>query len=205
MSFPGTSNLSVPTANRPVKKITKIKIQFKFPGCKENHFYILPFRQAEAYINQPDIISTGPQNFLTSRIGHLHHDIILLLQAESFRVLLSCASQGFCHLILTGITKFKYGRQNEKDSGHSSKMTLSCKWPIDFTVLLLFEFLKKNHLPIEQDKNRVHQPDSKIHQPQAIGHYFLCKLLPLTLSKPKCLMEFCKVTLTFDESADKIL
>ena len=34
---------------------------------------------------------------------------------------------------------------------------------IDFTVLLLFEFLKKRHLPIGQVKNRIHQPDSKIH------------------------------------------
>ena len=29
-----------------------------------------------------------------------------------------------------GITKFKYERKNEKDSGGSSKMTPSCKWPI---------------------------------------------------------------------------
>ena len=34
---------------------------------------------------------------------------------------------------------------------------------IDFTVLLLFEFLKKHHLPITQVKNRIHSPDSKIH------------------------------------------
>ena len=47
---------------------------------------------------------------------------------------------------------------------------------IYFTVLLLFEFLKKHHLPIGQVKNRIHQPDSKIHQPWAIGHYFLCTL-----------------------------
>ena len=63
MSFPGTSNLSVPTANRPVKNITKIKIQFNFIGCKENHFYSLPFIQAEASIYQPDIISTSPKTF----------------------------------------------------------------------------------------------------------------------------------------------
>ena len=54
---------------------------------------------------------------------------------------------------------------------------------IYFTVLLLFEFLKKHHLPVGQVKNRIHQPDSrihqpdsKIHQPWAIGHYFLCML-----------------------------
>ena len=40
---------------------------------------------------------------------------------------------------------------------------------IDFTVLLLFEFLKKHHLPVGQVENRIHQPDSKIHQPRAIG------------------------------------
>ena len=34
---------------------------------------------------------------------------------------------------------------------------------IDFTVLLLFEFLKKHHLPVGQVKNRVHKPKSKIH------------------------------------------
>ena len=27
---------------------------------------------------------------------------------------------------------------------------------IDFTVLLLFEFVKKHHLPVRQVKNRVH-------------------------------------------------
>ena len=35
-----------------------------------------------------------------------------------------------CYLNLTGATKFKYERKNEKNSGHSSKMTLSGKWPI---------------------------------------------------------------------------
>ena len=29
------------------------------------------------------------------------------------------------------MTKFKCERNNEKDSGRSSKMTLSCKWPIN--------------------------------------------------------------------------
>ena len=47
---------------------------------------------------------------------------------------------------------------------------------IDFTVLLLFEFLKEHHLPVGQVKNRLHQPASKIHQPRAIGHHFLCML-----------------------------
>ena len=84
-------------------------------GCKENHFYSLPFGQAEASIQQPRHHFNQPQNVLTSRI-------------------------------------------------------------IVFTVLLLFEFLKKNHLSTGQVKNRIHQPNSKIHQPRAIGHYFLCTL-----------------------------
>ena len=47
---------------------------------------------------------------------------------------------------------------------------------IYFTILLLFEFLKKHHLPIGQVQNRIHQHDSKIHQSRAIEHYFLCTL-----------------------------
>ena len=54
----------------------------------------------------------------------------LLLRQESFRVFLSCTYYGFCHLNLAGITKFKYEKKNEKDSGRSGKMTPSCKWPI---------------------------------------------------------------------------
>ena len=40
---------------------------------------------------------------------------------------------GFCFFVQIKafvITKFKYERKNEKDSGRSSKMTPSCKWPI---------------------------------------------------------------------------
>ena len=32
-----------------------------------------------------------------------------------------------------------------------------------FTILLYFEFLQKLHLPVGQVKNRIHQPDNKIH------------------------------------------
>ena len=34
---------------------------------------------------------------------------------------------------------------------------------IDFTVPLLFEFLKKHDLPVGHVKNRIHYPASKIH------------------------------------------
>ena len=46
------------------------------------------------------------------------------------RVFLSCANYRLCYLNLAGITKFKCERKNEKNSGRSSKMTLSGKWPI---------------------------------------------------------------------------
>ena len=35
-----------------------------------------------------------------------------------------------CYLNLTGATKVKYEKKTEKNSGRSSKMTPSCKWPI---------------------------------------------------------------------------
>ena len=52
---------------------------------------------------------------------------------------------------------------------------------LDFTDLLLFEFLKKHYLPIGQVRNRIHWLDSKIHQPRAIEHYFLCTLSVICL------------------------
>ena len=51
-------------------------------------------------------------------------------------------------------------------------------------ILLLFELLKKHYLPIVQVKNRIHLPNSKIHLPQAIRHYFLCTLRKNPLKKP---------------------
>ena len=70
------------------------------------------------------------QEYFSNRPFNLHHDAMLLPRPESFRMLFSCANQGFCYLNLAGITEFKYKRTNEKDSGHSSQMTPSCKWPI---------------------------------------------------------------------------
>ena len=60
----------------------------------------------------------------------MHDDVILLLRPQSFRVLFSCANKGFFYLTLAGINKFRCERKNEKDSGRSSEMTPSCKWPI---------------------------------------------------------------------------
>ena len=62
---------------------------------------------------------------------HWQYDVILVLRPESFKVLLSCANQGFCYLNLSGITRFNYERNNEKDFGRSSEMTPSCKWSVE--------------------------------------------------------------------------
>ena len=43
---------------------------------------------------------------------------------ESFRVLLPYENYGFCNLNLTGISKFKYERKNEMNSGPSSKKSV---------------------------------------------------------------------------------
>ena len=64
----------------------------------------------------------------------LRHKILLLYfllkLPEFFRVLLSCANQGFCYLNLTVIKKSKYERKIEMDSGSSCQMMPPCKWPI---------------------------------------------------------------------------
>ena len=62
------------------------------------------------------------------------------------------------------------------DRHHSTSPQNFLTRRIDFTVLLLIKFLKKHHLPFGRVKNRIHLPDSKIHKPRAIGHYFLCML-----------------------------
>ena len=73
-------------------------------GCEGNWVKIRPSKQSHL------------------AIGHLHDDVILLLQSEPFKVLLPCVNKGFCLVNLAGITKFKYERRNGKDSGRSSKM-----------------------------------------------------------------------------------
>ena len=50
----------------------------------------------------------GPSKQSHGVIGHLHDDVILLLQPEPFKVLLSCVNTGFCFVNLAGVTKFKY-------------------------------------------------------------------------------------------------
>ena len=74
------------------------------------------------------------------RIGHLHDGVILLLRPESFGSFLSCENYRLCYLNLAGITKFKCERKNEKNSGRSSKMTPSSKWPIRIFLYLSYSF-----------------------------------------------------------------
>ena len=95
--------------------INKFQKENYYQGAKKSIFTACHSRKLKLAFTNPDVISTSPKSFLSSRI--------------------------------------------------------------DFTLLLLFEFLKEHHLPSGQVKNRFHQPDRKIHQPRAIGHYFLCTLI----------------------------
>ena len=82
-----------PSSLQPVtKKLTEITE--KLPQSKAEHVYSRSECKENHAFASPDVISTSPQNFLTSRI--------------------------------------------------------------DFTVLLLFAFLEKHHLPVGQVKNRIH-------------------------------------------------
>ena len=67
---------------------------------------------------------------LVGQIGHMHDDVILLLLPESFRVLLCYANYGFCYLNLTGISKFKYERIKERNSGASSQKDVTVQLSI---------------------------------------------------------------------------
>ena len=55
---------------------------------------------------------------------------LILLQPESFGFFLSCANCHLCYFNLAEITKFKCEWKNGENSGRSSKMMPSCKWPI---------------------------------------------------------------------------
>ena len=107
-------------------------------------------------------------------VGHLRYDIILLLRPESFKVLLSCANEGFCYSNLTGITKFKYERRNEKDSGRRSKITPSCKWPITCLQILLRGV--GNHLTVLRPTDRPTERRSAPQGNQCLISHFLASL-----------------------------
>ena len=70
-----------------------------------------------------------------NNVASVQNNVVAML----FRVLLSCANQGFCYLNLIWITKFKYERKNEKNSCRSSKMTPACYSP-QFSEVKLFTF-----------------------------------------------------------------
>ena len=64
--------------------------------------------------------------------------LLLLLLPESFRVLLCYANYGFCHLNLTGISKFKYERIKERNSGASSQKDVIVQLSIVSEMLVPF-------------------------------------------------------------------
>ena len=82
----------------------------------------------------------GLQTSIVGQIGHMHDDVILLLLPESFRVLLCYANYGFCYLNLTGISKFKYERIKERNSGPSSQKDVIVQLSIVSEILVPFCF-----------------------------------------------------------------
>ena len=63
-------------------------------------------------------------------IDHFHDGVISLLRPEFIAILYYYENFGYCCFMLSGITGFEYERENAVNSGLSSKMTPSCKWPI---------------------------------------------------------------------------
>ena len=78
-----------------------------------------------------------------------HHFTITTRILQDFAFL---CKWGLCYSNLTGITKFKYERKNEKDSGRSSKITPSCKWPITCLQILLRGM--GNHVTVHRPTDR---------------------------------------------------
>ena len=63
-------------------------------------------------------------------IGHLHDGVILLLRPESFSFFLSNLNLVIPVRVKQQKSQFAQESKTLKDSGHSSKMTSSCKCPI---------------------------------------------------------------------------
>ena len=150
----------------------KLKYSLNFQGAKKIIIYSLPFRQAEASIYQPDIISTGPQNFLTGRIGHLHYDIILLLRPESFRVLLSVQVRAF-------VIETSLGLQNLNMKGKMKRiLVVVVKWRHRANGLLISPFScylnssKKITCPLGKLKTEFTSPIAKSTSPRLLDTTF---------------------------------
>ena len=73
---------------------------------------------------------TSTWSLLCVLIGPLHDGIILLLWPESFSFFLSYLNLVIPVRFQWQKPKFAQESKPLKDSGHSSKMTSSCKWPI---------------------------------------------------------------------------
>ena len=107
----------------------------------------------------------------------------VVLSSESVDEIVKCdciqmkATQGAKKIIFTAchLGKLKLAFTSPEVISTSPKNVWLAKLISQFWML--FESFKSHHLPVRQVKNRIHQPDSKLHKPRAIGHYFLCTLL----------------------------
>ena len=77
-------------------------------------------------------------------IGHLHDGVILLLRPESFSFFLSYSNLVIPARFQWRKPKFAQESKPLKDSGRSSKMTSSCKWPIGLSIKHHTKRLLKN-------------------------------------------------------------
>ena len=68
----------------------------------------------------------------------------------------SVEEQGAKNIIFTACHSGKLKLAFTSPDVISTSPKISLTSTIDFTVLLLFEFLKKHHLPVGQVKNRIH-------------------------------------------------
>ena len=128
------------------------------------------------------ILACSPQFTSTAETWLIKPSIVCLLIEKKVGWNYEYVPQGAKKIIFTACHsgKLNLAFTNPDVISTSPKNFLICR--IDFTVHLLFEFLKKHHLPIRQVKNRIHWPDGKIHYPWAIRHYFLCTLRHTTFN-----------------------
>ena len=104
------------------------------------------------------------QTFCDALTGFLHEKIMMSEKQGPKKIIFTA-----CH---SGKLKLAFTSPNVISTSRKSFLVNR----IDFTVLLQFEFLKEHHFPVGQAKNIIHEPESKIHYSQVIGHYFLCTL-----------------------------
>ena len=150
---------------------------------KENHFYSLPFGQAEATTSCKNVETLPRKNDLSCFKLPLVTGLWDIILTSLLPPIQSCSSKSWAwsciasnfdkgwrgdhkHKIMDRPFIPKYGRVSQAllqlvvaftgpdVISTSPKSFSSCK--IDFTILPLFEFLKEHHLPVGQVKNIFH-------------------------------------------------